>query len=125
LLVARRDDTGERGHERFGDRADIFVGADRGHQDGAHLALAQVFASIPRASRPAEQQALFAEPPTVAAAMPIQTAPDLASALTTARALGSPILIAGSLFLVGEARVLLLGAPADPIALSDPSNLRK
>jgi dihydrofolate synthase/folylpolyglutamate synthase len=88
-------------------------------------ALAQVFASIPRASRPAEQQALFAEPPTVAAAMPIQTAPDLASALTTARALGSPILIAGSLFLVGEARVLLLGAPADPIALSDPSNLRK
>ena len=29
-------------------------------------------------------------------------------------------MIAGSLFLVGEARVLLLGAPADPVWVSDP-----
>ncbi len=47
-------------------------------------------------------------------------APELRSAVTLARTLGSPILIAGSLFLVGEARVAYLGAPADPIATSDP-----
>jgi len=48
-------------------------------------------------------------------------APDLAAALARARQLGGPILVAGSLFLVGEARVLLLGAPADPIAVTDPT----
>ncbi len=47
-------------------------------------------------------------------------APDLHAAVTLARTLGSPILIAGSLFLVGEARALYLGAPVDPIATSDP-----
>ena len=47
-------------------------------------------------------------------------APALPSAVTLARTLGSPILIAGSLFLVGEARVAYVGAPADPIATSDP-----
>ena len=49
-----------------------------------------------------------------------ETAPDLATALARARDLGGPIVIAGSLFLVGEARVLLLGAPADPVWVSDP-----
>ncbi len=49
-----------------------------------------------------------------------ETAPDLAAALARARSLGGPVLVAGSLFLVGEARVLELGAPADPIALTDP-----
>jgi dihydrofolate synthase/folylpolyglutamate synthase len=48
-------------------------------------------------------------------------APDLASAVERARQLGSPVLIAGSLFLVGEARVRYLGAPADPVMLTDPS----
>ena len=48
------------------------------------------------------------------------TAPDLATALAQARRLGGPIVVAGSLFLVGEARVLLLGAPADPVWVSDP-----
>ncbi|HEY0254678.1 MAG TPA: Mur ligase family protein [Kofleriaceae bacterium] len=47
-------------------------------------------------------------------------APDLASAVALARTLGAPIAIAGSLFLVGEARVLYAGAPADPIRVSDP-----
>ncbi|CAN5689881.1 folylpolyglutamate synthase/dihydrofolate synthase family protein [soil metagenome] len=47
-------------------------------------------------------------------------APDLRAAVALARSLGSPILIAGSLFLVGEARVAYLGAPKDPIATSDP-----
>jgi dihydrofolate synthase/folylpolyglutamate synthase len=88
-------------------------------------ALAQIFAAIPRPLARSEQQALFAEPPRAATPLPIQTAPDLSAALGQARAMGSPILVAGSLFLVGEARVLLLGAPADPIALSDPGNLRK
>ena len=53
-------------------------------------------------------------------ARPVHTAPTLADALATARSLGAPILIAGSLFLVGEARVMLLGAPADPIGVTDP-----
>ncbi len=48
-------------------------------------------------------------------------APDLAAALALARAQPiRPIVVAGSLFLVGEARTLLLGAPTDPIWASDP-----
>jgi dihydrofolate synthase/folylpolyglutamate synthase len=50
-----------------------------------------------------------------------EIAPDLAAALARARALGGPVLVAGSLFVVGEVRALELGAPADPIALADPS----
>jgi len=53
-----------------------------------------------------------------------QAAPDLASAVARARELGGPVLIAGSLFLVGEARSLLLGAPTDPVAVSDPAPRR-
>lgn len=52
---------------------------------------------------------------------PVETAPDLASALAAAEGHGDLVVIAGSLFLVGEARTLLLGVPADPIALSDPA----
>jgi dihydrofolate synthase/folylpolyglutamate synthase len=51
--------------------------------------------------------------------VPVQTAPDLAAALEVARSFGPPILVAGSLFLVGEARVLCLGAPADPIVATE------
>jgi dihydrofolate synthase/folylpolyglutamate synthase len=51
-------------------------------------------------------------------------AADLAAALARARTLGSPVLIAGSLFIVGEARTLLLGAPTDPVRVSDPSARR-
>ncbi|HWO23099.1 MAG TPA: hypothetical protein VNO30_30365, partial [Kofleriaceae bacterium] len=60
-----------------------------------------------------------------AGALPVvvEEAPDLPAALAAARRFGAPILVAGSLFLVGEARALLLGAPADPIAVSDPSAL--
>ncbi|MFT3699695.1 MAG: Mur ligase family protein [Kofleriaceae bacterium] len=47
-------------------------------------------------------------------------AEDLASAVELARTLGSPVAIAGSLFLVGEARVLYANAPADPLRVSDP-----
>jgi len=52
----------------------------------------------------------------------VATAPDLATAIDLARTRGATsILIAGSLFLVGEARTLLLGAPTDPVVVSDPS----
>ena len=53
----------------------------------------------------------------------VHQAPDLAAALELARSLVRPdgaILIAGSLFLVGEARGLLLGEASDPIAAFDP-----
>lgn len=54
----------------------------------------------------------------------VRTAPDLVSAVELARAIGSPpgvsIVIAGSLFIVGEARVAYLGAPSDPLRVSDP-----
>jgi dihydrofolate synthase / folylpolyglutamate synthase len=60
-----------------------------------------------------------------AGGLAVEEAPDLPAALDAARRLaapdGAPILVAGSLFLVGEARVRLLGAPADPIAVSDPA----
>jgi hypothetical protein len=56
--------------------------------------------------------------------MHVEAAPDLATALARARGLGSPILIAGSLFIVGEARTLLLGAPTDPVFVTDPSAVR-
>jgi dihydrofolate synthase / folylpolyglutamate synthase len=50
----------------------------------------------------------------------VRSAPDLGSAVELARTIGSPILIAGSLFIVGEARVAYLGAPSDPVRVSDP-----
>ena len=53
--------------------------------------------------------------------VPVETATDLAHALAAARGQGDLIVIAGSLFLVGEARTLLLKAPTDPLAISDPA----
>ncbi len=55
--------------------------------------------------------------------LPVVVAPDIRAAIRAARTLGrgAPLVIAGSLFIVGEARVELLGVPADPIALSDPA----
>lgn len=50
----------------------------------------------------------------------VETAPDLPSALALARRRGPSVLVAGSLFIVGEARTLELGAPADPIIATDP-----
>ena len=55
------------------------------------------------------------------ASPPVTAAPDLRAALALAAAHGEPVLIAGSLFLVGEARTLLLGAPTDPMLVTDPS----
>jgi dihydrofolate synthase/folylpolyglutamate synthase len=54
----------------------------------------------------------------------VRSAPDLGSAVVLARSIGTPpgapIAIAGSLFIVGEARVAYLGAPSDPVRVSDP-----
>jgi dihydrofolate synthase/folylpolyglutamate synthase len=57
----------------------------------------------------------------VAPALPVANEPDLASALAHARRLGAQVVVAGSLFIVGEARVMLCGAEADPIWVSDPA----
>jgi folylpolyglutamate synthase/dihydropteroate synthase len=46
--------------------------------------------------------------------------PDLAHALQRAAAGAETVLVAGSLFLVGEARTLLLGVPTDPFVATDP-----
>ena len=69
-----------------------------------------------RAMDPAALAAIAREVTTV----PVITARDLRSAVEIARSLGDPILVAGSLFIVGEARVLYAGAPVDPVAVSDP-----
>ena len=54
---------------------------------------------------------------------PVRCAPDVASALALARDLAGPdgaVLVAGSLFLAGEARQVLCGERADPRRVSDP-----
>lgn len=54
----------------------------------------------------------------------LEVAPAAAEALARARQLageGGAVVVAGSLFLVGEARVHLLGGEVDPVRLSDPS----
>jgi dihydrofolate synthase/folylpolyglutamate synthase len=71
-----------------------------------------------RAMDPARLAAAFAAAPGAPSA--IAAAPDLTAALAVAASHQAPIAIAGSLFLVGEARTLLLGAPTDPVRLSDP-----
>jgi dihydrofolate synthase/folylpolyglutamate synthase len=66
------------------------------------------------------QQDRALDPAAVAAAFGTDhIAADLGTALALARSLGGPIVVAGSLFLVGEARVMLLGAPADPIVATE------
>ncbi|MEO7729401.1 MAG: Mur ligase family protein [Kofleriaceae bacterium] len=68
-----------------------------------------------RAMEPAALAAVFAGHGVAA-----ESAPDLRTALAAAASYRAPIVIAGSLFLVGEARTLLLGAPTDPMLVTDP-----
>jgi len=49
----------------------------------------------------------------------VEAAPSLQDAVARARALGGPVLVAGSLFLVGEARTHYLGAPTDPFVATE------
>ena len=81
---------------------------------------AHVIATRYQQDRSAEPDELAAIVREVHPQTPVETAPDLRRALARARMLGDLIVVAGSLFIVGEARVLLLRAPADPIAVSDP-----
>jgi len=54
--------------------------------------------------------------------VPVDVAPDLGAAL--AMVAGQPsVLVAGSLFLVGDARTRLVDAPTDPLVVGDPSTL--
>ena len=71
-----------------------------------------------RAMDPARLAAAFAAAPGAPHA--IAAAPDLTAALAVAAAYQAPIVVAGSLFLVGEARTLLLDAPTDPMWATDP-----
>ncbi|HEX7841369.1 MAG TPA: hypothetical protein VF469_28015, partial [Kofleriaceae bacterium] len=71
-----------------------------------------------RAMDPVRLAATFAAAP--GASHGIAAAPDLAAAIAVAATYEAPIVIAGSLFLVGEARTLLLGAPTDPMLVTDP-----
>jgi dihydrofolate synthase/folylpolyglutamate synthase len=66
------------------------------------------------------QQDRAMEPAQLAALFGGTAAPDLRAAVAAAAVHGAPILIAGSLFLVGEARTLLLDAPTDPMLVTDP-----
>ncbi|MEO8553260.1 MAG: Mur ligase family protein [Kofleriaceae bacterium] len=99
----------------------LAVSADK---DGRAIvaALAPVVSAIV-ATRYQQDRAL--DPAALAAicrelASDVRTADDVRTAIELARTLGSPILVAGSLFIVGEARVAFLRAPADPVAVSDP-----
>ncbi len=99
----------------------IAVSADK-DVGGIAAALAPIASAVvatryqqDRAMAPEQLAAIFAARVAV-----VDHAPDLATALARARAHGHPILVAGSLFLVGEARVLLLGAPSDPFVVTDP-----
>ena len=60
------------------------------------------------------------DPAQLAAVFGGTAAPDLRAALVAAGAHRETIVVAGSLFLVGEARSLLLGAPTDPMFVTDP-----
>ena len=77
-----------------------------------------------RALEPAALAASFAAAlaalPRATPAPVVEAAPELSAALARAARHGAPIVIAGSLFLVGEARTLLLDAPTDALRLSDP-----
>lgn len=72
-----------------------------------------------------ERLAAIAREVAATSGVPVETAADLGEALAAARRHGGTILVAGSLFIVGEARTRLLGAPADPVVLSDPSAIAR
>jgi len=70
----------------------------------------------PRALEPAA----LAAAARAAGATDVRVAPNLAAALAETHG-AATVVVAGSLFLVGEARTLLLGAPTDPFVVTDPA----
>ena len=82
--------------------------------------VSEIIATRYQQDRAMDPEALAAIAREIAPDIPVEVAPDLAAADAIARTLHATIVIAGSLFLVGEARVRYLGAPSDPVAVSDP-----
>jgi dihydrofolate synthase/folylpolyglutamate synthase len=83
--------------------------------------------AIVRVLAPRATRVIATAPPSLRALSPArlaelipsaETAPDLAAALQLAG--NDSVVVAGSLFLVGEARRLVLGEPADTTAVQDP-----
>ncbi len=102
----------------------IAVSADKDVRELVAQLVAQasyVIATRYQQDRSLDPAALAAVVREVHPGIAVEAAPDLASALATATDHGDLIVIAGSLFLVGEARKTLMGVAADPIALSDPA----
>ena len=111
-------------HEEFGDyhRATVIVGILRDKDVPAICRalepLAARFLAVPvRSPRAASPDELLAALAPVAPGTPARAVPEgLAAALEQARAWPEPILVAGSLFLVGEALALLTGGPAPEVS---------
>jgi dihydrofolate synthase / folylpolyglutamate synthase len=120
LARALRDERDERGGGAPGAELTLVFGAlaDKAWPEMldalAPLARARVYAApplVPGVPRAPTDPHLFA------ARHAGEAAADVASALSRARALAGPgglVVVAGSIFLVGEARALLLGLPRDP-----------
>lgn len=104
----------------------IAVSADK-DVDGIVRTLAPAVAGF-IATRYQQERAL--EPAALAAiieaatSLPVTRSPDLEAALTVAAAGAATVLVAGSLFLVGEARARLRDVPVDPILATDPAATR-
>jgi len=72
------------------------------------------------------------DPPTLAAlvaarGVPVTEAPSVPAAIAAARTeagASGAVIVAGSLFAVGEARAWLLGGEVDPIVVTDPAPRR-
>ncbi|HTR53878.1 MAG TPA: Mur ligase family protein [Kofleriaceae bacterium] len=101
----------------------VAVSADKDARAIAEALAPEVRAVV--ATRYQQDRTLAPEPLAdafrAATSAPVETARDLEAAVARARELGGPVLVAGSLFLVGEARTRWLGAPTDAIALADPA----
>ena len=105
----------------------VAVSADKDVRGMAEALAPAVSAVI--ATRYQQERALapdvLAEAFRAAGAADVEVADHVVAAVARARTRGAPVLVAGSLFLVGEARAALLGAPADPIATSDPAAMSR
>jgi dihydrofolate synthase/folylpolyglutamate synthase len=103
-------------HEEYGDhhRATVVLGILRDKDVGgicrALEPLASRFLAVPtRSPRTAAPAELLAALAHAAPGIPARAAEDVSAALAEARGLREPILVTGSLFLVGEALAALTG----------------
>jgi dihydrofolate synthase/folylpolyglutamate synthase len=102
----------------------LAVSADK-DVDAVVAALAGVDAVIATRYRQPRSLAPEALAARVAAhGVAVETAPDVVTAIARGRVVAGGdgvVVVAGSLFAVGEARVHLLDAPADPYLVTDPA----